>query len=116
MSVDVEIPVVDRRSLANRPVDRALNLAVAPGGFVDPAEFFTTRQIAEIVASGTLADTIEQARETERGARAVRLWLESLAAGQHERTCPVCGATVRGRADRVYCSGTCRQRALRSRV
>ncbi len=106
--------VTDNRRLRNKPVERAFGLAGAPSGFdVDSVpRMFNRDQLAELVASGSLPDVIEMARETERGARAVRLWLESLTA-EEERRCGYCGGPVVGRADRVYCSSRCRQAAHR---
>ena len=55
---------------------------------------------------------IEQLRDAERDLRQLRRRLESLDAG--DRRCPGCGQAVAGRADRVYCGATCRQRARRA--
>ena len=52
-------------------------------------------------------------REAEASTRLLRKRLESLAEGS-TRTCPVCSCDVVGRADRVYCGSTCRQRARRA--
>ena len=105
-------PRLDNRSLRNRPADRVYNVVMSPTS--NPGQFFTPGGVAEIVASGTLPELIEAARETERAARETRLWLESLAGKGELRTCPVCGSPLMGRADRVFCSSTCRQRQHRS--
>lgn len=51
-------------------------------------------------------------KAAETNLRALRTRLEEMVAMQ-ERRCPVCDAVVSGRADRVYCGSTCRQRARR---
>jgi len=51
-------------------------------------------------------------KAAETNLRALRTRLEEAVAMQ-ERRCRVCGGVVSGRADRVYCGSTCRQRARR---
>jgi len=104
-----------RRGLRDRPVDRAANMVAPPplDDTDDPGRFFTAADVREIVTSGALPQLIDRARASERAARDVRLWFEALAS-QGERSCPVCGSAVRGRADRLYCSGACRQKAHRA--
>lgn len=108
----------DRRRANNRPTYRAEMLALAPpplSMFDEAIGKFTPAWIAEIVESGELPDLIRTARDTEASARLYRQWLESLTDDDAEpRACPVCGGPVRGRADRRYCSDTCRQKGYRS--
>lgn len=106
------------KTLRNRPVDRAWSLATTPAvtdSFdSEVSEIFTEKHIREIIDSGMLPDLIEETRRTERAAREVRHWFESLAGVVDERRCP-CGAVLRGRADQRYCSAACRVRAHRAR-
>lgn len=56
---------------------------------------------------------IAELKAAETNLRVLRTRLEEMTTGQ-ERHCPVCGEVVSGRADRVYCGSTCRQRARRA--
>lgn len=55
---------------------------------------------------------IDQLRDAEAAARRLRGRLESMLS-EDRRSCPVCTGIVTGRADRVYCGSTCRQRHRR---
>ena len=56
---------------------------------------------------------IDHLREAEADVRRLRKRLEAELGGT-DRSCPVCGDAVTGRADQVYCGPTCRQRARRA--
>lgn len=55
---------------------------------------------------------IDQLRHVETTTRELRHRLEAIRDGS-EKTCPVCGRPVVGRADAVYCESNCRIRAHR---
>lgn len=57
---------------------------------------------------------ITDLRAAEAAVRQLRRQMEQRLAGT-PRTCAGCGRPLAGRADRRYCSGRCRQGALRSR-
>jgi hypothetical protein len=57
----------------------------------------------------------EALREAEARVRRLRLSVEQQLAETAPRPCARCRRPVIGRADRRYCSGTCRQAAYRSR-
>ena len=57
---------------------------------------------------------IDALKTAEESARRLRHQLEALD-GIPARVCPACGGLLVGRADRIYCSSRCRQRAHRGR-
>ncbi|MGD8214051.1 hypothetical protein [Aestuariimicrobium sp. Y1814] len=62
-----------------------------------------------------VADLMHELRTGEAELRKLRQRLDALQGGEPARACPVCGKSVTGRSDAVYCSTACRVNAHRAR-
>jgi hypothetical protein len=71
------------------------------------------RRLTDIVLSRRV-DSLDSF-VAEASIRRLRRQIEQRLDGTVPRVCAGCGGPLAGRADRQYCSGRCRQAALRSR-
>ncbi len=92
-----------RHDVNQRMLDSVMSLDPGPDPHVDLSRLDRER----------FPEWIAVLRSAEANTRALRHRLEDAFVGT-ERHCPVCDVAVTGRADRVYCSATCRQRARRA--
>lgn len=88
--------------------DRVAGLVEGLDPGADPLWFIYTSNLDR----AQMPEWIEQLREAETNVRLLRHQILALLSGE-ERHCPICDKAVTGKANRVYCGATCRQRARR---